>query len=98
METKKCPHCDYNCPTELFEKHLKVCVENKEGKNYRPKIKYLDKFFLCPIASLILVISFFLVFSFGGALWGFLIIFSSLWIYFRKTDYETGEYNGRNIF
>lgn len=84
MGKKKCPHCDYDCPIDLFKKHLGMCDKNKKGKSYRSKLKFTDRFFLAPVATLILIISFLLAIILRGSLWYFIIVICLIWITIKK--------------
>ncbi len=90
MKKKKCPHCDYDCPEDLFESHLKVCDENPEGKKYIPKLGFWDKFSLSPIATCIFIVSLCLAIFLKGGIWYLLAGFSLVWIAFKKADYDAG--------
>ncbi len=92
MEKKKkeCPYCKYEVEESLFEKHKEFCDKNVKGKHYRRKSKFFDKFFLSPIASLILIISIILAVTLKGSLWYLLAGLSLMWILFKKVDYDAG--------
>lgn len=90
-KTKECPHCKYNCPSNLIKKHLEFCDKNPKGKKYRPKPGLFDKFFLSPIATLILIVSIILSIILKGGLWFIISFISLVWIIFRSREYEENK-------